>query len=450
MGCGNCWSDFVFGCGLHESRLNMLLVQEFLKTHTFKELEQAHAVEVSFSKSGNKFSLNYMQLQVKNDDQLACQCRGLILAAKDGRSFLDQAKTINNRLVYDDVCPGETIVLAYGMDRFFNQGQAEVKIDWNDKDLKVLEKRDGTLIQLYFSPLENKWFVATRSCSEADIPLNDWDYTFRTLFEKALSDMSDNFNCKIKMINRTDEIHYTFDSFTALLDKNITYCFELTSYFNRVVVNYNETKATLIAARNRQTLEEIDSSWIYIRGIPRVRAYTYTSMNDIIKMAADLDPSRQEGFVCMDSKFNRVKIKSPAYITYNKLHDSLKFSERNILELILLNKDDDVRSFLPNEIVKRLDSIKANLIKTIAYYDNTYSEIKAKADNICPNDRKTFALIANSYDIWKGPIFNIYSGKSHDMKSYIANNKKIMSKNSKQELTWADNFLDKLLELNDA
>ena len=82
----------------------MLLVQEYLMTHTFGDLAKEHGVYASFSKSGHKFSLNYDQIEARESDPLAQECRGLILAGEDGRVFPSQQ--INGRANYDDVIPG--------------------------------------------------------------------------------------------------------------------------------------------------------------------------------------------------------------------------------------------------------------------------------------------------------------------------------------------------------
>src|ERR1700678_615116 len=110
----------------------MLLVQEYLETHTFGELFLEHGVEVSPSKSGHKFSLNYSMIDSKDTNQLSNQCRGLILSTVDGSSLNDKATLKNARLNFDDVCTGQTIVLGRALDRFFNYGQgACAEIDWS-------------------------------------------------------------------------------------------------------------------------------------------------------------------------------------------------------------------------------------------------------------------------------------------------------------------------------
>jgi hypothetical protein len=186
----------------------MLLVQQYLETHTFGDLARDHGVYASFSKSGHKFSLNYDQIEARESDPLSQECRGLVLAAEDGKSFTSQAQQVNGRNNYDHVSPGKTLILAYPMKRFFNHGQGSAaEINWHDPKLAVLEKLDGTLCIVYWDPFTNQWCVATRSVPEADLPMDNGIFTFRTLFEKALYDTTGGL---------------PFDQFAALLDKSYT------------------------------------------------------------------------------------------------------------------------------------------------------------------------------------------------------------------------------------
>src|SRR5271166_5858582 len=99
----------------------MLLVQKYLEDHTFADLIKDHGVYASFAKSGHKWSLNYDQLEAKEDNPLAQECRGLILAQETGASLAPIE--VEGRLKYDHLSPGKTIVLAYPIKRFFNYGQ---------------------------------------------------------------------------------------------------------------------------------------------------------------------------------------------------------------------------------------------------------------------------------------------------------------------------------------
>lgn len=408
---------------------NMLLVQKYLENNSFGNLARDHGVYASFSKSGHKFSLNYDQIEAKEADPLAQECRGLVLSLEDGRPVFGQVGT-NGRMNYDHIEPGKTKILAYPMNRFFNHGQgAAANIDWSDPRLAVLEKLDGTLCIVYHDPFTQKWCVATRSVPEADLPMDNGLFTFRTLFEKA--------------VEETTEL--TFDSFTGLLDPTYTYCFELTTPYNRIVVYYPKCSITLLAVRNMATLRETE----FMRSpaehlnfvVPFVQTHTYTNLNDLLDWVSSCNPLEHEGVVVRDANFNRIKVKNAAYVAYNKVRDALGTSARNCVELILAEKDDDVIPMLPEEIVKNLLNIKAGLQVALKLYDDSYLAVKAEADATNLGDKKTFAiLVTKNNKLWHAPFFQMFSGKAQNMKDFIAKNRK--------DGTWGDSFLDKILELS--
>jgi len=409
----------------------MLFVQKFLIDHSFADLIKEHGVYCSFSKSGHKWSLNYDMIEAKEDDPLSQECRGLILSCWNGQSLLPQAKEINGRLSYDHIIPGKTMVLSYSMRRFFNYGQgACADINWNDPKLAFLEKRDGSLCIIYWDRFSEQWCVATRSLSEADLLMDNGIYTFRTLFEKALQ----------------ETVGLSFKDYTVKLDKEITYCFELTSPINQVVVKYLDYRITLIAARSNCYLFNPDGEDIHCSneleieelptyGVPCVRAYSAMSINQLLDWVSTLNPLEHEGVVVRDSNFNRIKVKNANYVAYSKVRDSLGHSERNCMELILLGKDDDVASFLPEEIVQNLTQLKTKLNALIRHYDEIYQSVAKEA-----TDRKSFALlIAKNKELWGAPFFQIYAQKCSDVRDFIEKNKKNGS--------YSDGFLDKLLNL---
>jgi len=402
-----------------------LLVQQFLECHTFKDLQDQHGVYASFSKSGHKFSLNYDQIEAKETDPLAQECRGLILAAENGQPFL-AATGPNAKTNRDSVCPGKTVILAYPMKRFFNYGQeSAVQLDWTDKNLSFLEKLDGTLCIVYWDKFINQWCVATRSVPEADLLMDNGIFTFRTLFEKAVY----------------DTVGYTFEQLTTELQKNHTYCFELTTPYNRIVVHYPNNRVTLLAARNLDSLQEIDPAKSLVQSkIPVVQAYKFNSVNELLDWVSTLNPMEHEGVVVCDSQFNRIKIKNAAYVVYNKIRDTLATSERNCVELILAEKDDDVIPFLPEEIVKNLQKLKVGVQRAIKDHDIAYQLAFAQANAMAPGDKKTFAiLVTENKKLWTAPFFAMFDGKASNMKDFIMKNRK--------DGTWGNSFLDKFLEL---
>ncbi|HEY5267639.1 MAG TPA: RNA ligase [Candidatus Saccharimonadales bacterium] len=400
-----------------------LLVQEFLENHSFDDLIREHGVYASFSKSGHKFSLNYDQIEAKENDPLAQECRGLVLACENGVSLSPQSLTLpGNKTTYNHLSPGKTHVLAYPMKRFFNHGQGSAAdIDWSDPDLTVLEKLDGTLCIVYWDKFTNIWCVATRSVSEADLLMDNGLFTFRTLFEKAVEETS----------------KQSFQYLTDHLDKETTYCFELTTPYNRIVVNYPNSGVTLLAARKLSNLREVNPNDVAITGIPVVQAHTYNTIDELVTWVSSLDPSQHEGVVVKDSQHNRIKIKNAAYVAASKLRDTLATSPRNCLELILLGKEDDAASFLPQEILNNLLSIKDKYAIWIKHQEELAQTIIKEAGSIA-SDKKTFALTVQKYkpDI-SAAMFSIYDGKANSIREFIYNNRK--------NGTWSNSFLDKIL-----
>ena len=406
-----------------------LLVQDFLETHSFGELAEQHGVYASFSKSGHKFSLNYDQIEAKESDPLSQQCRALILAFEDGKSFNDKAELINGKLNFNKVIPGKTVVLARVMDRFFNLGQGSAKeIDWNNPNLEILSKIDGSLITLMYDPFIKSWCVASRSVPEADLLMDNGLFTFRTLFEKAVQ----------------ETLNISFKTFTKSLVPEMTYFFELTSPLNRVVCYYPGNSITLLGARYLPTMEERnpeDLAIVKVGGVPTPKKYKFNNINDLVDFVNTLNPIEHEGVVVKDSNFNRIKVKNINYLALSKVRDRIGKSERNCIELILNEKDDDAMQFLPEELQNNLLKLKNGLLKAIKLYDQKYIEIKANADKILKDDKKTFALQLKLHpELYSAPLFAIHQNKADSMKDYIFKCKKLSY--------WSDGFLDKLLELS--
>ena len=104
------------------------------------------------------------------------------------------------------------------------------------------------------------------------------------------------------------------------------------------------------------------------------------------------------------------------------------------MELILLQKEDDVIPFLPQEIVDSIIKIKDGFRKFISFQDDTYQTIKIVHDVAYPEgNKKEFALSLQravdfsktlNKDIWTTPMFQIYAGKASNMRDFIQKNKK--------------------------
>jgi hypothetical protein len=81
--------------------------------------------------------------------------------------------------------------------------------------------------------------------------------------------------------------------------------------------------------------------------------------------------------------------------------------------------------------------------RVIRQHDEAYVSAKAQADAKNPGDKKTFAiLVTQNKQLWSAPFFQMFDGKSSNMKDFI-------KKNRDKTGNWGNSFLDKLLELID-
>ena len=118
--------------------------------------------------------------------------------------------------------------------------------------------------------------------------------------------------------------------------------FELVSPFNRVVVPYSKTEIYHIGTRNNVTLEELDVNI----GIKKPVKYGIHYLEQCLEAARCL-PFNEEGYVVVDGNWNRVKIKSPAYVAAHHLKNNGVINASRILDLIRENGQDDFSSIYP-------------------------------------------------------------------------------------------------------
>lgn len=222
--------------------------------------------------------------------------------------------------------------VCHAFDKFGNYGESYAPdIDW--ATAFVTEKVDGSLIKVWW---DNGWKVSTNGTIDATkAEINNVKvHNFREYFELALE------RHMPARIFRT-----SFQDFTAALDENLTYMFELVGPYNRVVVPYDEPDLYFLGARNKFTGEEFNCS-AEITGalglgiFKRPAVYSLTSLDDCIK-AAELKTWDDEGFVVCDVNFNRVKIKSPAYVMAHFMRNNNVITRKHLIRVILENEVEE-------------------------------------------------------------------------------------------------------------
>lgn len=378
----------------------MLLVQQYLKSG--KTLEQLHLEHgVKSHVTNGKVCLNYDQLEASNSDPIASQCRGLVLRE------------------------GSWDIVACPMFRFFNIEQTEVASDIDWESASYFEKMDGSCIIVYYDHILSKWCCGTRGRAEADGEIDGGDLTFAMLVDNAATAMWQHKNptCIRDHIPMLEDLMQDYNSLNDLDAKQRTFIFELTSPINRIVCKYNNTKLTLLAVRDNISLQEEDPKLWNTRefGVECPKEYSFSNINHMIQVIRDWNPEDHEGVVVRDKNFNRIKVKNPSYLSFNKLRDSLATSVRGCIEVILLGKEDDVIGMIPEPIAKRILRLKPVVSQVLKQTQNDFDELKDI------EDIKEFALAAQQ-KLWPSALFALKRGKTSDLKTYSLGNKSGVTK----------------------
>lgn len=432
------------------------LVLTYLRDHSLAELFAEHGVRVSLASgpSSYKASFNYDQIAARNDDPIAAQCRGLVLATIDGTPFPQSGPC------------GDLIVLARPMDRFFNLGHGPGgSADVRDEDLahpdaRVYEKLDGTLCIVYFdmfrqvspgntlgcvqiAPVYGGWCVATRSVPDADRVIDGFgDHTFRSLFEQALEDNG-----------------RTFAELTSQLSPRYTYCFELTSpRAGSGVVSQDRNHTWLLAVRHTATGRELcpseldgirsavadESAPPTAQGFNIAPHHALGSLSALRELVEARSPRDAEGVVVRLAerlpcgRYQRVKVKSLAYTAAHALSGDAASSPRNLLRIILTDKWDDVRVTVKPHLREHGDALASGLAVWLARIDAEFKRIMQ--ETAAPEDgkaRKAFALAVQAAKLPIAPMMAIWTAQVDTARAWV-------DAARREDGEWGDAFLDNL------
>ena len=195
------------------------------------------------------------------------------------------------------------------------------KIDW--ATARVQNKLDGSIIQLYYY---NGWKVGTSGTLFGEGNVGMTDITYRELFWDIVP-----------------------EGFENGLDKSFVYVFELTTNKHTIVTPFTDDNITLLTVRNRSLIgsgieSELERSSVEdiakTLGVEVIEEYPIKSLEDAINTFKELK-FIDEGYVVVDSNFNRVKVKNPAW---NAAHHN-KGATINKTKLIDIVKSNEVIEF---------------------------------------------------------------------------------------------------------
>jgi hypothetical protein len=301
-------------------------------------------------------------------------------------------------------------VMSLAFRKFFNSEEGNAaKIDWNTAH--VVEKLDGTMIQVYWDWYEEKWFAATTGTAEGEGEVNNKNgTTFNDLFWETVNNK------------------YTFNE--CLLNKDLIYVFELTTPYNIVVKPHGESSATLLTVRDRETLVEFSGKDLEMAaisiGIPLVKSFDINASNvgHLLKTFEGM-PWSEEGYVVRDGNDNRVKVKNPAYVHAHHLKG--KMGSHHIMGIIKTNEIEEfIATFKEREEeIRQLENAYVKLRDKLSKSWGKLYLLRPK--NITPQEKKRFAMNVfdfvdkNNLKEFSGMFFLLNEGKITSVNDYLVN-----------------------------
>lgn len=289
-------------------------------------------------------------------------------------------------------------ISSLALDKFHNLGECDgwrvEDIDFNEPFF-VLEKKDGCMIRMI--PIGENYRLGTRA--------GITEY----------SDMAERF---VKNSTLKDSYEAFF---LKCVKNNTTPIFEYTSRENQVVIDYPDASLTLLAVRNNVTggyynyteLESYSGCSIPIVKEVLSNKSTIQEIASVVKLWND-----SEGVVVtFDSGF-RVKIKADHYVLLHRSLDVVQH-EKNVLELILNNKLDDLLPLVSESVKTRLVNYEISVITNIYKHS---SAIKRLVESQNFETDKDFAIWAKQNSLYTKFLLNQYKRGSSGFLEYLIRN----------------------------
>ena len=271
--------------------------------------------------------------------------------------------------------------VCWAFNKFGNFGESWVEdINWDTAF--VSEKVDGSLMKIWW---DGEWNISTNGTIDA----------FKAeLGDVRMSNFGEYFiNTILQYYNNSTEFYNT-------LDEDKTYMFELVGPYNRVVIPYEQSDLYFLGARNKYTGEEFNCSPIMAAtlGMGRFKLpkqYPFNTLEHCIKVTENF-PWDAEGVVACDANFNRVKIKSPAYVMAHFARNNNVINRKHLINVILTNEVEEFLCYAA-DYKEELEKVQ-NLMKA---YCNV-------GDQIAKSCQRLYEIPKRTYAAWVQTLPKIY------------------------------------------
>lgn len=315
-----------------------LNIQQFIEQHPDWEqllTDKPYCLTVTRDKmlGKNLIMLKYSQVDSDFNEAIVRECRGLILDADTSE------------------------IVSFPFTKFFNFGETNAaEIDW--KTASILQKIDGSLIKVV--KINGQLLVSTNGTIDA-----------------AKAPIAEQIGCSFKTFD--DIVQYCFRYATPEgvcymdFEEGFTYMFELVSPYTRVVIPYKTPELYFLGLRNNLTFEEeLPYSHPLALKFKTPQKFDLHTLDECIA-ATNQMPWDEEGYVVVDSKFNRVKVKSPAYVAAHGLKNNSVMSYARAIELVRANEIDEVCNYF-EEFRSALEECKERFWKLVHETEASWNE----------------------------------------------------------------------------
>jgi hypothetical protein len=340
-----------------------LSVQTYLETHTFAELTEEFGIKCVFHDTLPYVKLNYDQIESPKMHPIVMECRGLCLDTRTNQ------------------------IMGKAFTRFFNYGEAlEItgKFKWDGK-ISTYEKVDGSLMVMFFDPINFQWMVTTRgSFAEANITEGApvWSELFFDTLKKIVG----------------SNLDLTFN-------RNLSYTFELCSLYNKVVREYRQPTIFLLSIHiDRYEWDQIDvDKFAKQENIPRPIRFNFKNLDEVQYFITSQQETDQtfEGVVLLDETGLRMKIKSPTYVALHQLKGNGNiFATKHLLPFVLSGETDELKVYFP-EVTEKVDELQRQIdwyLTILHILWNTTKDIE---------NQKDFALAIMGKTPFTNLLFNL-------------------------------------------
>ena len=320
----------------------MLEIVKFIHEHEDWETLLSNApYNLKISWDDGFVLFKYNQINSDFNEPICLEARGLILDS------LDNFKVV--RMAFK---------------KFFNLGEPfAAHLDWDTA--VATEKIDGSIMSVWFA--RGQWHLSTNGTIDAfkaEIAGVGPYKTFGDLFESVLP------------LSR-------FSEFSNILAHQC-YTFELVSPYNKVVIDYPETKVYLLSIRDMNTLVEhnLDQVEEFAArfGFTVPQRYYLNNEADYRKVVEQM-PEGHEGIVVRDANGERVKIKTLLYFQMHKAKNNGVLTLERIVDLIRANDHYEFLSYFP-EYQSIFDKVKHQLDRVEVVKEKVQQDVAQwKRDN---------------------------------------------------------------------